>query len=116
MIASSPMFVFFFFNDPAPTEFYPLSLHDALPISPEATSPVRPTPSYARSDGLQTPPSWRARPIGCGCRCRGRGGRLRRARCWTAPPTRWPRRTRTEEHNAELQSPPQLLFPPPPEK
>src|ERR1017187_10776501 len=23
---------FFFFNDPAPTEFYPLSLHDALPI------------------------------------------------------------------------------------
>src|SRR5258708_29353953 len=24
---------FFFFNDPAPTEIYPLSLHDALPIS-----------------------------------------------------------------------------------
>src|SRR2546429_7663630 len=24
---------FFFFNDTAPTEFYPLSLHDALPIS-----------------------------------------------------------------------------------
>src|ERR1017187_3294122 len=23
---------FFFFNDPAPTEIYPLSLHDALPI------------------------------------------------------------------------------------
>src|SRR3990172_3724922 len=23
----------FFFNDPAPTEIYPLSLHDALPIS-----------------------------------------------------------------------------------
>src|SRR6202000_3566912 len=26
-------FVFFFFNDRAPTEIYPLSLHDALPIS-----------------------------------------------------------------------------------
>src|SRR2546430_7169724 len=26
-------FFFFFFNDPAPTEIYPLSLHDALPIS-----------------------------------------------------------------------------------
>src|SRR5260370_41073323 len=26
-------FVFFFFNDPAPPEIYPLSLHDALPIS-----------------------------------------------------------------------------------
>src|SRR5437762_13596222 len=25
-------FVFFFFNDPAPTEIYTLSLHDALPI------------------------------------------------------------------------------------
>src|SRR3712207_7331384 len=25
-------FVFFFLNDPAPTEIYPLSLHDALPI------------------------------------------------------------------------------------
>src|SRR3954464_15062932 len=27
-------FVFFFFNDTAPPEIYPLSLHDALPISP----------------------------------------------------------------------------------
>src|SRR2546422_9919848 len=26
-------FLFFFFNDTAPTEIYPLSLHDALPIS-----------------------------------------------------------------------------------
>src|SRR5205807_9786021 len=26
-------FLFFFFNDPAPTEIYTLSLHDALPIS-----------------------------------------------------------------------------------
>src|SRR5256885_11934706 len=27
--------VFFFFNDPATTEIYPLSLPDALPISPQ---------------------------------------------------------------------------------
>src|SRR5207248_9432200 len=26
------LFLFFFFNDPAPTEIYTLSLHDALPI------------------------------------------------------------------------------------
>src|SRR2546430_4969204 len=26
------LFFFFFFNDPAPTEIYTLSLHDALPI------------------------------------------------------------------------------------
>src|SRR5205085_11159488 len=30
---SLPLFLFFFFNDPAPTEIYTLSLHDALPIS-----------------------------------------------------------------------------------
>src|SRR6202521_4832471 len=29
-------FFFFFFNDPAPPEIYPLSLHDALPISTPA--------------------------------------------------------------------------------
>src|SRR5687768_17882734 len=28
-----PIFTFFFFNDPATTEIYTLSLHDALPIS-----------------------------------------------------------------------------------
>src|SRR5437762_7921753 len=28
-----PLFFFFFFSDPAPTEIYTLSLHDALPIS-----------------------------------------------------------------------------------
>src|SRR2546429_9447703 len=31
-------FFFFFFNDPAPTEIYPLSLHDALPISAAGAS------------------------------------------------------------------------------
>src|SRR5207248_11244512 len=29
-----PFFLSFFFNDPATTEIYTLSLHDALPISP----------------------------------------------------------------------------------
>src|SRR5438477_11470044 len=31
-LASSFRFFFFFFNDPATTEIYTLSLHDALPI------------------------------------------------------------------------------------
>src|SRR6266849_8146018 len=31
-ISSSVSFFFFFFNDPATTEIYTLSLHDALPI------------------------------------------------------------------------------------
>src|SRR5205085_11781286 len=42
----------FFFNDPAPTELYPLSLHDALPIS-RRSSPSgwdrNSSPSAARS-------------------------------------------------------------------
>src|SRR2546430_15467194 len=33
MDPSSPIFLFFFFNDTATTEIYTLSLHDALPIS-----------------------------------------------------------------------------------
>src|SRR5690349_24932069 len=33
LLAFSLMFCLFFFNDPATTEIYTLSLHDALPIS-----------------------------------------------------------------------------------
>src|SRR2546428_14141602 len=33
MIWPRPIYFFFFFNDPATTEIYPLSLHDPLPIS-----------------------------------------------------------------------------------
>src|SRR5205807_10443104 len=33
--------VFFFFTDPAPTEIYPLSLHDALPILNQFLPPWR---------------------------------------------------------------------------
>src|SRR3990167_6856110 len=40
-------FLFFFLNDAAPPEIYPLSLHDALPISPScpAGRPRCPSPS-----------------------------------------------------------------------
>src|ERR1043165_7094679 len=41
----------FFFNDPAPTELYPLSLHDALPIYPTP----RPPPSSPASSPRSTP-------------------------------------------------------------
>src|SRR2546430_17107273 len=33
------LLVFFFFNDTATTEIYPLSLHDALPISARSCAP-----------------------------------------------------------------------------
>src|SRR6516164_2882445 len=57
-----PRICFFFFNDPAPTEIYTLSLHDALPISTRSTS-VSP-----------------GRPAGPGGRAAGRGALPRRDR------------------------------------
>src|SRR2546429_7005501 len=36
---ASPFYLFFFFNDTATTEIYTLSLHDALPISPQRDRP-----------------------------------------------------------------------------
>src|SRR3990167_296685 len=38
---------FFFFNDTAPTEISPLSLHDALPISPARGLRIAPAPAIA---------------------------------------------------------------------
>src|SRR5260370_41780293 len=43
VVRSSHFPFFFFFNDPAPTEFYPLSLPAALPISP-VSADVDPDP------------------------------------------------------------------------
>src|SRR5688572_31021720 len=51
-----PFFSFFFFNDPAPTEIYTLSLHDALPISRARRSP-RSMPGTSRAFGASGPPS-----------------------------------------------------------
>src|SRR3979411_3365662 len=44
-------FLFFFFNDTAPTEIYTLSLHDALPIFPRAQ--LGDAPRVHRSAGLR---------------------------------------------------------------
>src|SRR5262249_61403015 len=45
---TSPILLFFFFNDTAPTEIYTLSLHDALPISRRGAAPP-PIPGARRS-------------------------------------------------------------------
>src|SRR5262245_64210706 len=60
---SSLSFLLFFFNDPATTEIYTLSLHDALPICCRA-GPRRPCPG-------RFPPLCRSRPPGAMLR-RGR--------------------------------------------
>src|SRR5438477_4214350 len=69
-------FYFFFFNDPATTEIYTLSLHDALPI-------------YG-SPGCRI--EWTTRRP-------ARGAQLRRPRVRPVYP-----RPRSEEHTSELQS------------
>src|SRR2546422_5233689 len=76
-------FLFFFFNDPATTEIYTLSLHDALPIS------------------------GRCAPL-ANLRRRGMAGMnnaaLHLPRRRVAFPPNWPTRIRSEEHTSELQS------------
>src|SRR5258708_29718181 len=80
--------LFFFFNDPATTEIYTLSLHDALPIS----LCRRPVSRQPRQFAVH-------RPVG------GDGDQK--------PPARFRRthavRPRSEEHTSELQSPDHLV-------
>src|SRR2546430_17486454 len=75
--------LFFFFNNPATTEIYPLPPHDALPTS-DAASAHR-----------------RCRPHGI-----GRGHHLRRHRASrrNSLPIPDPNPPRSEEHTSELQS------------
>src|SRR2546430_6485966 len=73
------IFFFFFFNDTAPTEIYPLPLHDALPISCSAIPPVLAPCLFVRCEGVAV--RFRSTPCAAG-----------------NPP--W----RSEEHTSELQS------------
>src|SRR5690625_6396991 len=73
------------FNEPAHTEFYPLSLHDALPI----WRTPRPWHAASRSAG-PWPPSGPGRTASSSA-----GSRWDRRRWWT---------DRSEEHTSELQS------------
>src|SRR5207248_11796208 len=76
--------LFFFFNHPATTEIYTLSLHDALPISPR-------TRARRRSRSMVRSP------------CRGFRRRFARAESTAG------RAHRSEEHTSELQSPYDLV-------
>src|SRR5256885_5295117 len=75
-------FIFFFFNDTAPTEIYTLSLHDALPICGVRDQPVRAVPQVDLKRRVAF-------------------ARVMRARVGEDP--------RSEEHTSELQSPCNLV-------
>src|SRR3712207_8393512 len=80
----------FLFNDTAATEIFPLSLHDALPISAPAAATAR----LRRGAPRRRPAAGRpGRSSGAARRC----DRRRR------------RRRRSEEHTSELQSRPYLV-------
>src|SRR5258708_22996761 len=108
---TSRFLLFFFFNDPAPTEIYTLSLHDALPICP---APARRDPR-AGAD-LRAPGQT---PAGLGRLARG--GRVRPRRPPRPARDAGQRRQdadeargddvglRSEEHTSELQSPDHLV-------
>src|SRR5258708_15063164 len=79
---------FFFFNDTATTEIYPLSLHDALPIWAFVFLPLA---RFCRKKStICGTSSTRSRS----------GGSRSRTSGW---------RTRSEEHTSELQSPDHLV-------
>src|SRR3712207_8961220 len=79
---------FFFFNDPATTEIYTLSLHDALPISAADSSRAAWAPPRARRAWCSLPkPSTTAARAGA-----------------ASPPPGATSRARSEEHTSELQS------------
>src|SRR2546429_2509251 len=99
--SSDRFFFFFFFNDTAPTEFYPLSLHDALPIFPPLVCLVMSRSAWwtvsrllAQICSMRSP--WHQ----AGSRASsGKDGMLTRRR---PRPGLVPRRS--EEHTSELQS------------
>src|SRR2546421_3078097 len=83
---------FFFFNDPATTEIYPLPLHDALPISRVGFDRRDPLPRGAAASG-------RHRGLERGKTRHTGYTRHRRPRACAAPAS-----ARSEEHTSELQS------------
>src|SRR5256885_9654847 len=79
---------FFFFNDTATTDIYPLSLHDALPISDRVPARVLVlTRLPCTRAALDVLTDFRARPS----------------------QSRFTRAARSEEHTSELQSPCNLV-------
>src|SRR2546426_335007 len=96
----------FFFNDPATTEIYTLSLHDALPISPRGSpGPGGSLPREWRPPPPSAPPAGARERVRSGHRCRRAAPRR------SYDEERWPCRgcraasPRSGEHTAELQSP-----------
>src|SRR5690242_20883672 len=82
-------YLFFFFNDPAPTEIYTLSLHDALPILVFGAGACVPPPPWEEGQDGTTAPG------GVAAEQRIHTGHVGLPECGSP---------RSEEHTSELQS------------
>src|SRR2546425_7655230 len=103
-ISAPPFLFFFFFNDPAPTEISPLSLHDALPI---CFPRVPPEPRGLPGVRAGRRPAWRRscpRLHSIRSRCAACPAPPAPAHGAGARPGRRDRGARSEEHTSELQS------------
>src|SRR5256885_13276188 len=104
---NNAVLVFFFLNDPAPPEFSPFPLHDALPISARRGRPATPYPPPRSPTGSRAPsgqPAEPSHPPRSGCPAATAHPTPRDAR-----PTGYRIRGRSEEHTSELQSPCNLV-------
>src|SRR5256885_7055667 len=99
---------FFFFKDPAPPEFSPLPLHDALPIS--CGGSPRCTCCWSRRPNRRRPPRRPGKSMtGASIHCEPLGtcfvswcyAYTKKGPCWYGG--------RSEEHTSELQSPCNLV-------
>src|SRR5256885_6340447 len=93
-------FLFFFLNDPATTEIYPLPLHDALPICEARLVALAQLLAPALGDVRRDPAQRRRRAV---ARRDREADREERARLLPHP------HLRSEEHTSELQSPCNLV-------
>src|SRR5256885_12376373 len=102
-------FFFFFLNDPAPPDIYPLPLHDPLPIFPRAAQEraARRAARQHRTRLRGGEPPVQRRACLATARRRHEGALVEpRGR---AVPGRGRDRVRSEEHTSELQSPCNLV-------
>src|SRR5206468_11729159 len=84
---TTPLYFFFFFTDPAPTDIYTLSLHDALPIWTSGLTTRSPSSSTPNS-GPTTGSPWGAtsRSTSAATSAAGNGGNwARRSSSGTSP-------------------------------
>src|SRR2546421_4539541 len=101
---SSPLFFFFFFNDTATPEIYPLPLHDALPIWESAPAKVPVYGNFAFDPKGSVQGTGGSSSVANSWDQLRHAGATARAMLVQAAAAQWKVPARSEEHTSELQS------------